>query len=321
MSLLVLLLSCGAAETAPPSVATPAPTTVSAPAQAPSSRGPWTAPPPSVVPAAERVVAIGDVHGDLGATRSALRLAGVLDEDDHWTGGTTVVVQTGDQLDRGDDEQAILDLFERLAEEAWAAGGAFYSLLGNHEVMNVALDLRYVTPGGFADFSDTPLVAGDPRWTDLKPAVRGRVAAFSPGGPYARILARHNVVMQVGETVFAHGGVLPEHAQAGLDTLNRTVQDWMLGGPVPPDAWMGPRAPTWTRLYSDGTPSAAACAQLDETLQLLGATRMVVGHTVQREPSSACGDKVWRIDVGMAAHYGGQPAALEITPKGVKVLR
>ena len=315
MSLLVLLLSCGAAETAPPSVATPAPTPVSAPAQAPSSRGPWTAPPPSVVPAAERVVAIGDVHGDLGATRSALRLAGVLDEDDHWAGGTTVVVQTGDQLDRGDDEQAILDLFERLAEDL---GGGALSTAGatrGHE-RGPRPALRH--PRRVADFSDTPLVAGDPRWTDLKPAVRGRVAAFSPGGPYARILARHNVVMQVGETVFAHGGVLPEHAQAGLDTLNRTVQDWMLGGPVPPDAWMGPRAPTWTRLYSDGTPSAAACAQLDETLQLLGATRMVVGHTVS-------GSRLQPAATGLNRCRNGGPlrraARASRSPQGVKVLR
>jgi hypothetical protein len=46
--------------------------------------------------------------------RAALRLAGALDEHDHWTGGRLVVVQTGDQLDRGDDEPEILDLLERL---------------------------------------------------------------------------------------------------------------------------------------------------------------------------------------------------------------
>jgi hypothetical protein len=267
------------------------------------------------------VVAIGDVHGDLSATRRVLRLAGVMNSEDQWSGGQTVVVQTGDQLDRGDDEQAILDLFERLSREAWAAGGAFYPLLGNHEVMNVALDLRYVTPGGFDDFADTPLPGDDPRWSELKPSVRGRVAAFTPGGRYAKVLAGHNVVMQVGDSVFAHGGVLPEHARAGLETINQAVQSWMVGGPPPPDAWMGSSAPTWTRLYSDGTPSPKACRQLEETLELLGAARMVVGHTVQPEPSSACGGKVWRIDVGMATHYGGQPAALEITQEGVRVLR
>ena len=65
-------------------------------------------------PAVPRVIAVGDVHGDLAAARRALRLARVVDEDDQWVGGATWVVQVGDQLDRGDDEQAILDWFERL---------------------------------------------------------------------------------------------------------------------------------------------------------------------------------------------------------------
>ncbi len=34
-----------------------------------------------------RVVAIGDLHGDLEAARSALRLAGAIDEQDQWIGG------------------------------------------------------------------------------------------------------------------------------------------------------------------------------------------------------------------------------------------
>src|SRR5690349_1495369 len=46
-------------------------------------------------PAPERLVAIGDVHGDYEATRRALRLAGATDENDRWIGGELVIVQTG----------------------------------------------------------------------------------------------------------------------------------------------------------------------------------------------------------------------------------
>jgi hypothetical protein len=68
----------------------------------------------------------------------------------------------------------------------------------------------------------------------------------------------------------------------------------------------------WSRHYSD-EPDAEDCRLLEEALDGLGARRMVVGHTVQREGiSPACGGKVWRIDVGLARHYGGKPAILDL---------
>jgi hypothetical protein len=47
------------------------------------------------LPAPERLIAIGDIHGDLSKARAALRVAQVLDANDHWIGGKTVVVQVG----------------------------------------------------------------------------------------------------------------------------------------------------------------------------------------------------------------------------------
>jgi hypothetical protein len=48
---------------------------------------------------------------------------------------------------------------------------------------------------------------------------------------------------------------------------------------------------------------------------------MVVGHTVQSAANPDCDGKVWRMDVGMAAHYGGSPAALEISGQTVTLLQ
>jgi hypothetical protein len=282
-------------------------------------RGPWTTPPPSTLDAPARLVGFADVHGDLQAALDVLALAGVIDEERHWSGGETVVVQTGDQLDRGDDEQAILDLFEQLSAEAWEAGGAFYPLLGNHETINVELDFRYVTPGGFADFLDTPFAADDAEVLSYPEEERGRVAAFRPGGPYALMLAGHNLSMQVGDTVFVHGGILPAHAEAGLETINSEVQAWMRGEAEAPDRWLDGEGPVWTRAYSDDD-EPLACDDLTEALDTLGAARMVVGHTVQDEANPACDGKVWRMDVGMAEHYGGGLAALVVEGDEVTLL-
>lgn len=268
-------------------------------------------------PAPRRLAAIGDVHGDLAATRAALRLAGAIDAEDRWSGADLVVVQTGDQLDRGDDERAILDLLKRLGAEARRAGGEVHVLNGNHETMNVALDFRYVTAGGFAAFAD---VRTDARGLGRFPeAHRGRAMAFAPGGPYARELAARETVIVVGETVFAHGGVLPAHVKYGVARFNAEVSAWMRGERAAPALAQVDDGPVWARTFSEDEVDASECALLAEALGALGARRMVVGHTPHtRGITSTCGDRVWRIDVGMARHYGGKPAVLVIEGETVR---
>jgi len=269
-----------------------------------------------------RIVAIGDVHGDLEATRAALKLAGLIDASDHWTGGETILVQTGDQLDRGDDELEILELFERIEGEARSAGGEVHVLNGNHELMNASGDFRYVTQGGFADFAGVDATALDrlPEAATVPAQARGRVAAFMPGGPWAKKLAERDVVFVAGGSVFVHGGLTPRWAAEGPEAINRSVRAWLREGGPPPDAVTDSEGPVWTRAYSDG-PDAKDCEMLGDVLTTLDAERMVVGHTVHTEGiQSACDDRVWMIDVGMASHYGGRPAALEIVGDAVKVL-
>jgi hypothetical protein len=270
----------------------------------------------------KRIVAFGDVHGDLEVTRSALRLAGAIDSDDRWIGGELIVVQTGDQLDRGNDEQAILDLFEKLRVEAAAAGGAYYALLGNHELMNVRGDLRYVTEGGFADFEDAvKYEVDDPRLEGFEPHQRARMAALLPGGPYARLLAQRNVILVLGDNVFVHGGVLPSHVAYGIDRINSEAKDWLEGKTELPAILEGSDSPQWTRLYSK-EPDSLACETLAQVLESLGARRIVMGHTIQDDGiTGACEGRAWGIDVGMAEHYGGSAEVLEIIGDSVRVLR
>ena len=243
----------------------------------------------------------------------------MIDAQDNWSGSQDLVVQVGDQVDRGNDERAILVWFDQLADQAFAAGGGFYALNGNHETMNVSLDFRYVTPGGYVDFADVPVPA-DLEIDQLPENERGRAAAFRPGGPFALMLANQNTVMVVGRTVFVHGGVLPQHFIAGLRNINAEVQAWMRGEQGKPSAIRGDESLVWSRHFSRDT-TAEHCALLAETLDLAGADRMVVAHTVQDGGiNSVCGEQVWRVDVGLAAHYGGSTQVLEIQGDVVRVL-
>jgi hypothetical protein len=214
-----------------------------------------------------------------------------------------VVVQLGDRLDRGDDERAILELFDRLATEARAAGGAVHTLLGNHELMNAAGDFRYVTRAGFAAFPE------------------GREEAFRPGGAFARRLAEHPVALAVGDTLFVHGGLLPTYARLGLERINAEVAAWLSGRAPAPRAIVGEDGPVWSRHFSD-EPGPDDCALARETLGILRLRRMVVGHTVQaRGITSYCDGAVFAIDVGLSAYYGGRTEVLAIEGGRATILR
>ncbi|CAI5485588.1 unnamed protein product [Closterium sp. Naga37s-1] len=215
--------------------------------------------------------ALGDVHGDWDQTLAALRVAGVLNEkdgvsdDEMWTGGSTVLVQVGDVLDRGDDEIAILSLLRHLDRLAQREGGGVLMLNGNHETMNVAEEFRYVSDGGFEESEDfysfclsecggdwdsafrvwwqasQQLKASKRRrrgpWNGWNPIqgqrqVRERHELFEVGGPMAAELARNNAALMVNDTLFAHGGILPHHVEYGLPRMNRELSQWMRGEEV-----------------------------------------------------------------------------------------
>ncbi|HKD17760.1 MAG TPA: metallophosphoesterase, partial [Thermoanaerobaculia bacterium] len=99
-----------------------------------------------VAAAAPRVVAVGDVHGDLPAFRGILKDAGLVDDRGAWSGGDAVFVQLGDLIDRGPSTRGVLDFVMALEKDAARSGGSVVVLLGNHEVMNMTGDLRYVPP-------------------------------------------------------------------------------------------------------------------------------------------------------------------------------
>lgn len=272
--------------------------------------------------AVERLVAIGDLHGDLSATRRAFQLGGATDAQDHWVGGKLVVVQTGDVLDRGDGERAILEFLDKQEAAAKKAGGALYRLNGNHELMNVQGDFRYVTAGGFKSFADESGAAST-AVADLAPEQQGRAKAFLPGGRMATKLAEFPEVLMVGDTVFTHGGLEPKFVEYGIDRVNREVSQWMRGQAPLPNALLAEDTPYWSRIFGGHGGKRHACQVLDEVLTALGAAHMVVGHTPQKDGITFdCNDKLARIDVGLSAYYGSNPTeVLEIKAGHLRALR
>jgi len=190
----------------------------------------------------DRVVAISDVHGAYDAMVGTLGNAGILDETLHWSAGSTHLVITGDLLDRGPDSRRVMDLVMSMEPEAESAGGAVHLLLGNHEVMNLVGDLRYVSVEEYAAFADEESPAERDRWFriyyDQKAMVTDEAAlrakfdenrppgffahrrAFRADGLYGKWLLSKPMIVVVNDTAYVHGGLAPVIAEIGLDGVN-----------------------------------------------------------------------------------------------------
>ena len=300
----------------------------------------------------ERVVAVADVHGAYDRFVTILKAAGLIDGRERWSGGRAVFVQTGDVLDRGPDSRRALDLLRRMEGEASRAGGRVYALLGNHEVMRMIGDLRYVSSGEYAAFRSADseqlreryyLAAATDATARAKSANQkfdeaafrkafldqtplGWVemqVAFGPKGEYGRALRGRDTMVKINGIVFVHGGISPAVAAMGCEAVNATVRSELTPPPTPltPQqvaALLATRedGPLWYRGLAQENESTFA-PEVDAILLKLKARAIVTGHTVTENGRATprFGGRVVEIDTGMLGgtfYPAGRAAALEI---------
>lgn len=271
----------------------------------------------------EVMYVLGDLHGDIQAAHAAMALTGATNANGEWIGRNLTVIQTGDLIDRGPEDRKVLDWLAQLEQQAPQSNSTLHLLNGNHELMNVDGDFRYIHPESMQAFSDLANVERSKAFhlEDAPQAIQGRASAFLPGGIYAQQLQKRPVALYLNETLFVHGGLLPAHAAYGLTAINAAYAEHIAKGtPLPQLLQDSENSPLWTRIYS--LPQQAAdCVKLTQVLQTLKAKRMVVAHSVQPHINSTCEGKVWRIDTGMSKAYQGRIEVLKIEGDKVSVLR
>ena len=200
-----------------------------------------------------RVVAVADSHGAYPELVALLQQVGLIDANRQWIGGSSILVQTGDVIDRGKGSRACMELLMDLERQAPTQNGRVIPLLGNHEVMNLMGDLRYLVAEDYQAFateqsekrreeayreyrdflashSTHPHTAysddeaGRQKWmADHPPGFFERHDAFGPQGLYGRWLRSHDAVAQVGDVLFLHGGLNPALHFTSVKEVNDRV--------------------------------------------------------------------------------------------------
>lgn len=289
-----------------------------------------------------KVVAVGDLQGNIEGLEAILEHSGLVDEHGTWAGGDAHLVQLGDIFGRATEPRECCDRLMELERRAMNAGGRVHVLLGNHEAEVVHRYEFECNPQEYLNFATHATLAaweryrrlaeesfwemGEDRslpianlsaaWELLNPVGREEFReGVRPSGRYGTWLCARPAAVQVGPLLFSHAGLSWKWAREGLDELNRRVREEMSSDLYFADfpetgVLVAPDGPLWLRDLAWG--GKGVRDDLHRVLQHFGASAQVIGHTPTQDGwiNSRYARRVLCIDTGVGRQPGGRLSAL-----------
>jgi hypothetical protein len=250
-----------------------------------------------------RIVIIGDIHGDIRRFKDILIDAKIINKNIEWIAEpkNTIVVQMGDQVDSINRDSTLgewevlpdieMIYFTNLLHKiALSKGGRVISLIGNHELMNTIGNYSYVSPKSLNN--------------NYK-----RQELFKPSGTLSAILSQRPLVVKIGQLLFCHAGLTLRH----LDILSKYNKDvsyintiWK--NFIKNNAILAEDKEIFEDIILDGdgmlwTRDLDGKEDLIKMLEKLGCVYMFVGHSVV-EQVKLINDHVWYTDTGISRAFG-----------------
>ncbi|MBL0232576.1 MAG: metallophosphoesterase [Chitinophagaceae bacterium] len=253
----------------------------------------------AIYPEPSKMLILSDIEANFTAFRKLLLEGQVIDSNFNWTFGSGHLVLTGDFVDRGNQQTEVLWLIYSLEEKAREAGGYVHYILGNHEIMNLSGDLRYLQP----------------KYHDAAALIEtGYTSLIGPDSEIGRWLRSKNVVEKIGNILFTHGGISSSIniLQMPADTINQLCRPFYgdsLYQYLDPrqETLYGEDGPFWFRGYYKGA-TGLELPMIDSTLSIYHVSHIATGHTIVADTISVFYDhKIFNTDVH---HAGGHTEAL-----------
>ena len=157
----------------------------------------------------DSVYVLGDTHGNFDEVVQILQNSKLIDENHQWIGGSVHLVFLGDILDRGKDALRLTWFIYELEQSAAQHGGQIHLILGNHEIMVMSNDLRYVSAKE-QQVANMYQVSYQQLYHPIR-SVLGRWLSTKPA------------VLKIDGILFAHGGII---MGASLKSFNDRVYQY-----------------------------------------------------------------------------------------------
>jgi Calcineurin-like phosphoesterase len=219
------------------------------------------------------VFVVADTHGEYEILISMLRAHKVLGAKLEWKFGRGHLVVLGDVFDRGPHHLEILWLLYKLEAEARKAGGGAHLVLGNHEMMAMRGDLRYLHP----KYLETASLLQVPNYSQL----------FAADSLLGQWLRTRPAMLVVNDTLCLHAGISRALVDSGLTLteINQTIRSVLRDEPgqgAMAELVTGTLGPLWYRGYFAGQSGFPPATDQDVALTLatFGVRRILIGHTI-----------------------------------------
>ncbi|SMD36321.1 Calcineurin-like phosphoesterase [Reichenbachiella faecimaris] len=252
----------------------------------------------------KKIAALSDIHGQYDLFIKILKNNGVIDDQNQWVFGDGHFVIVGDVFDRGDKVQECLWFIYQLEQQAEKSGGKVHYLLGNHEVMVLTGDLRYIHD----KYRQTEQLLQMPYWQ-----------IFGSESVLGAWLRTKPVTMSINDIQFVHGGLSPALAMSKISVaeINSTFSNQIIDA-MPEDSIFkdpkvklldGSQGPIWYRGYFRD--STFTESKLDGVLDYFDKNHVVVGHTSQYRVASDFSNKVILVDSSIKVGEAGEILLVE----------
>lgn len=238
------------------------------------------------------VAASSDFHGQYDLMIKLLKNNHIIDSDNNWTFGNGHFVITGDVFDRGTKVTEILWFLYDLERQAESAGGKLHLTLGNHEVMILNGNLKYLAPKyrSVAQKLNKPYEA-----------------LFNKDSILGNWLRSKPVLIKVNNMLFAHGGFHPQLARDNLSIkdINHSFKTNLVESELKaPRQGLGKylhktNGPIWYRGYfakERGKDNGATLSEINLLLKHFDVKNIIIGHTSQKQIETRFNGKVIAID-------------------------
>ena len=253
----------------------------------------------------DSIAVISDVHGQYDIYINQLMSNGIIDGNLNWKFGKGHLVYLGDAFDRGDKVTEVLWHLFGLEKQAAKAGGMVHFILGNHELMVLDEDLRFINE----KYKNVEAISGI-NYSGL----------YSANTILGKWLRTKPVMITINDIIFVHGGISPElvHRNLSIKQINQVFADSIVGRDIwsgkeneALDFLAGDNGPVWYRGYF--TDSTFSESSLDSILTFYEKAHIVVGHSTHKDIKSVFNNKILGIDAGIMYN---QPGSMLIYKEG-----